>query len=161
MAHLTVWKFDSVEGASKALDKMRQIQKEHLVQVDDAALVSWPSDKKRPRTRQASDITLSGALDGAFWGLLFGLLFFAPFIGAAIGTAVGALAGGFSDYGIDDELIKKVRAEITPGTSALFLLTERETPDRIAEAFRGSSMLLVQSNLSREQEARLRELFHG
>lgn len=160
MAHLTVWKFDSAQGADAALGKMREIQKEHLVQVDDAAVVSWPADKKRPRTHQAAVLTLDAALDGSFWGLLFGLIFFRPFVGAAIGAAVGALTGSFADYGIDDELIEKVRAEITQGTSALFLLTEKETPDRIAEMFQGSSMKLIQSNLSREQEVRLRALFH-
>lgn len=159
MSHLTVWKFDSADGAEAALDKVEGLQKEHLTQLLDAAVVTWPSDKKRPRTRQALNLPLAGALDGTFWGMLFGLLFFVPLVGAAVGAAIGALTGAFADYGIDDDLIKQVREVVRPGTSALFLLTAGETPDRIAEAFHGSSMKLIQSNLSRDQEAQLRRVF--
>ena len=69
----------------------------------DAATVTWPEGKKSPKTKQAVNLTGSGALDGAFWGMLFGLLFFVPFFGMAIGAAMGALGGHFADYGIDDD----------------------------------------------------------
>ena len=98
------------------------LQKEQLLQIIDAATVSWPAGKKRPKTRQHTQLKTLGALDGAFWGLLFGIIFFVPFFGVAVGAAVGALSGHFRNCGIDDDFIKQVRAKVTEGTSGLFLL---------------------------------------
>lgn len=159
MATLTVWKFGTPDGAEDALAKLRGLQKEHLVGITDAALVSWPAGKKKPKTRQATNLAGMGALDGAFWGMLFGLIFFIPFIGMAVGALAGALSGHFSDYGIDDGFIAKVREEVTEGTSALFLLTSEVTLDKVEDAFKGEHMELIESNLSKAQEARLREHF--
>jgi uncharacterized membrane protein len=159
MATLTVWKFGTPDGAEDALAKLRGLQKEHLVGITDAALVSWPAGKKKPRTRQAMNLAGMGALDGAFWGMLFGLIFFIPFIGMAVGALAGALSGHFSDYGIDDGFIAKVREKVTEGTSALFLLTSEVTLDKVEDAFKGEHMELIESNLSKAQEARLREHF--
>ncbi|MEJ2326055.1 MAG: DUF1269 domain-containing protein [Chromatiaceae bacterium] len=159
MATLTVWKFGTPDGAEDALAKLRGLQKEHLVGITDAALVSWPAGKKKPKTRQATNLAGMGALDGAFWGMLFGLIFFIPFIGMAVGALAGALSGHFSDYGIDDGFIAKVREEVTEGTSALFLLTSEVTLDKVEDAFKGEHMELIESNLSKAQEAQLREHF--
>jgi len=159
MATLTVWRFGTADGAEQALMKLQGLQKEHLVGIVDAALVSWPSGKKKPKTRQATNLASMGALDGAFWGMLFGLIFFVPFIGLAVGALAGALSGHFSDYGIDDGFIAKVREKVTEGTSALFLLTSEVTLDKVEDAFKGEQMELIESNLSKEQEAQLREHF--
>jgi uncharacterized membrane protein len=158
MTTLTVWKFDTVDGAEKALNKLMELQKEFLVEVVDAATVKWPAGSKKPITRQLVPTTEMGALDGAFWGMLFGFLFFMPIMGAALGTVVGALAGHFKDYGIDDDFIKKVRSQVSEGKSALFLLTGRVTPDKVQEAFKGMERAeLIQSSLSAEQEKKLRQ----
>jgi uncharacterized membrane protein len=100
-----------------------------------------------------------GALSGAFWGMLFGLLFFIPFFGMAMGAAVGALAGHFTDYGISDDFINQVRDKVTEGTSALFLLSDQATIDKVSDAFEGTKMDLIQSNLSADQETKLKEAF--
>jgi uncharacterized membrane protein len=136
-----------------------ELSKQQLIQIEDAAVVSWPAGKKSPKTQNYGSMTGRGALSGAFWGMLFGLIFFIPFFGLAVGAAMGALAGKFSDYGIDDKFIEQVRAKVTEGTSALFLLTSGAVQDKIAEAFKGQHMELIQSNLSSEQEAQLREEF--
>jgi uncharacterized membrane protein len=159
MASLTVWKFDTADGADQALAKIESLSKQQLITVQDAAVVSWPQGKSKPKTRQAANLAGVGALQGAFWGMLFGLLFFIPFFGLAVGAAMGALAGHFSDYGIDDDFIKEVRAKVTEGTSALFLLSADATVDKVSDAFKGTKMELIQSNLSAEQEAQLREAF--
>ena len=115
--------------------------------------------KKKPATRQLHDLVGSGALGGMFWGLLFGLIFFVPLLGAAIGAAFGALSGSLADVGIDDTFIKRVRDEITPGTSALFVLTSDAVQDRVREAFAGQDFELLFTNLSKEQEDNLRKAF--
>ena len=159
MANLTVWKFETADGADNALSKLGDLAQQHLIILIDAAVVSWPKGKKRPRTRQAVNLAGKGALDGAFWGMLFGFIFFVPFFGMAVGAAMGALSGRFADYGINDAFIKDVQSKVTEGTSALFVLSGAATEDKVREAFAGVKMELITSNLSDEQEAQLREAF--
>jgi uncharacterized membrane protein len=121
--------------------------------------VSWPEGKKTPRTRQLHSLTGAGALGGAFWGLLFGLLFFVPILGMAIGAATGALGGALADVGIDDDFIASLRAEIDPGSSALFVLTSDAVLDKVMAEFEKTNPTLLHSNLSTDQEERLREVF--
>lgn len=159
MATLTVWKFPSAGGAQEAVHTLERLQGEELIKVQDAAVVEWPPDKKKPRTRQLHNLAGAGALGGAFWGLLFGLIFFVPFFGMAIGAAAGALGGAMTDVGIDDDFIKRIREQVTPGTSALFALTSDAVMDRVRDAFAEQRPELLETNLSGEQEAKLREVF--
>jgi uncharacterized membrane protein len=158
---LSVWKFPTPTGAEEALEKLEGLQRQELITVLDGAIVSWPADKKRPKTTQVHSMAGVGALGGAFWGLLFGLIFFAPFLGMAIGAGFGGLTGSLADVGIDDGFIESVRSEVTPATSALFVLTQDAVLDRIHDEFKDFQPQpeLIQSNLSSEQEAKLRTVF--
>ncbi len=159
MSALTVWKFDNPLGAQEALNKLVDLSKQHLIEINDAAIVSWAEGKKKPKTQNYGSMTGRSTVSGAFWGMLFGLIFFVPFFGMAVGAVTGALTGKFTDYGIDDRFIKEVRKQVTEGTSALFLLTGGAVQDRVAEAFQGVLVELMQSNLTNEQEAQLMEDF--
>ena len=161
MATLTALKFDTAEGAQQLENLLLQLQQQGLIQVNDGAVVSWPVGAKKPKTKQLTSMAGAGALGGAFWGFLFGLLFFVPLLGMAIGAGMGALAGAFADVGIDDKFINQVKAQVTPGTSALFLLTSNVVTDRVVAAIQeqGLKPELISSNLSSEQEAKLREAF--
>lgn len=159
MATLSVLKFSDPDGAEKSLQILQDLAKQQLLKLHDAAIVSWPKGKKKPTTRQLSNMAGPGALGGAFWGMLFGLIFFVPFLGMAVGAAIGALMGSMSNVGIDKDFVEKVRQAVTEGTSALFLLTSDVTLDRVVEAFKGVKFELLQTNLSKEQEEKLREAF--
>jgi uncharacterized membrane protein len=159
MATLTVWKFPTAHGADSAEYTLGELQKQQLINVHDAAVVSWPEGAKKPKTRQLSSLTGAGAVGGGFWGLLFGLLFFVPLLGMAVGAAMGAWAGSLRDVGISDDFIKSVREKITPGTSALFALTSDAVVDRVRDAFAGQDMELISTNLSTTEEAALLEVF--
>lgn len=159
MSTLSVWRFEEPEGADRAVATLRDLSTRKLITVMDAATVVWPENAKKPKTRQLNDLAGRGALGGAFWGMLFGLLFFVPLLGMAIGAAAGALAGRFSDVGISDEFINRARDRITPGTSALFVLTSDAVVDRVKQEFEGQKMELLFTNLSTEQEQALRETF--
>ena len=161
MATLTVWKFDRPDGADIALAKMQDLQRERLIEVHDGAIVTYPQGAKKPKTRQLHNPAASAALGGAFWGMLFGLIFFIPLLGLAIGAGMGALMGAMTDVGIDDDFINRARDKITPGTSALFLYTGNAVQDKVLEEFKAlpGNPELIQSNLSTEQEAKLREAF--
>ena len=161
MATLSVWKFDSPDGAANALATLERMQKEQLIQVEDGAYVYWPEGKKKPKTEQMHSLKGGGALGGGFWGLLFGMLFFVPLLGMAVGAATGALTGSLSDVGIDDNFIKSVREQVTPGTSALFVMTSDAVQDKVLAALKEAGLHgeLVHTNLTDEQEAKLREAF--
>src|SRR4051812_4713982 len=135
------------------------MQERQLITLEDAAIVSWPEDRKKPQTRQLSSMTGVGALGGAFWGFLFGLIFFIPLLGMAMGAAMGALSGSLADVGIDDDFIKQVREKVTPGTSALFALTSGATEDRVIEELKQYDFEIISTNLPEEQERKLREVF--
>ncbi len=159
MATLTVWKFSTPEGAEEVLAKLTQLQKERLIEIKDAATVSWAVGKKKPKTKQAVNLAGLGALDGAFWGLLFGLIFFCPIFGIAVGASMGALSGSLGDYGINDNFINDVKSKVTEGTSALFLFTGDVTIDKVEDALGGVTAELIQSNLTHEEETKLKEHF--
>ena len=160
MATLTVWRFDTTEGAEQAARILDDLERADLVVVEDAATVTWEVGKRKPRTRQRTSTAVAGALGGGFWGLLFGLIFFVPLLGAAVGAASGAIAGSLSDVGIDDGFINRVRDQVTPGTSALFVLTSNAVVERIHDAFAdGPKGELIFTDLTAEQESALREIF--
>jgi uncharacterized membrane protein len=155
MSTLVVLKFDSVEGARQMRERLLSLQKQQLLQVDDAAIMSKDANGK-PKLEQLHNLAGAGALGGAFWGMLFGLLFFIPILGLAVGAAAGALAGSMSDVGIDDKFIKQVGESITPGTAALFLLVSNVTVDKVLDQIKDLKFEVLQTNLSHEQEGQLR-----
>ncbi len=160
MPTLTVWKFESTDGAERAEQKLLALEKQQVIVVHDAATVTWEVGKKKPKTRQLASTTGAGALGGSFWGLLFGLIFFVPLLGAAVGAATGALAGSLTDVGIDDTFINQVRDQVTPGTSALFVMSSDAVVDKIRDAFADDEKAdLIFTNLDNDQEAALREVF--
>jgi uncharacterized membrane protein len=159
VATLTVWKFDSAGGAEEAVGTLSSLASQELVKVHDAAMVSWEEGKKKPKTTQLNDLVGAGTFGGAFWGLLFGLIFFVPILGMVVGAATGAMSGALKDVGIDDRFIDDVRARVTPGTSALFVLTSDAVVDKVKEAFAGHMPELLFTNMDDSQEQALREAF--
>ena len=159
MATLSVLKFNDPSGADRVLLALQGMQERQLITLEDAAVVSWPQDRKKPQTRQLHSMGSAGALSGAFWGMLFGLIFFVPILGMAMGAAMGGLGGSMADVGIDDDFIKQVREKVTPGTSALFALTSGATVDRVTEELKQFDFEIISTNLPEEQEQKLREAF--
>ena len=105
------------------------------------------------------NLTRIGALSGAFWGLLFGVLFFIPLVGLAAGAALGAIVGSMKHVGIDEDFIKSIRSKVTEGTSALFLMTSDAVEDRVVEAMKQSKFEIIATNLSKEEEEKMRTAF--
>ena len=161
MATLSVLKFDTAEGAKQMEQTLLAAEKQQLITIQDAAIVTWPQGKKGPKTEQLHNLAGQGATMGAFWGMLFGLIFFVPFFGLAVGAAMGALSGKFADYGIDDNFIKQTREKVTEGTSALFLLTSGAVMDKLAEVVKGQKFEIISTNLTKEQEDALRTQLGG
>jgi uncharacterized membrane protein len=159
MTTLSVLKFPTADGAQQTESTLLSLQKQQLITIHDAAIVTWPQGAKQPKTQQLHNMAGAGALQGAFWGMLFGLIFFVPFFGLAVGAAMGALSGKFADYGIDDNFIQQTRAKVTEGTSALFLLTSGAVVDKVVEAMKGQTFEILSTNLPKNKEDELRATF--
>jgi uncharacterized membrane protein len=158
MSELVVVAFDNEAGAAEMRDALVELQKQQLVILDDAAVVVRKPDGK-VKVKQAANLVGSGALGGAFWGMLIGLLFWVPWLGLAMGALSGALGGALSDYGVDDGFVKEVGNTIQPGHSALFLLIREATPDKLMDELRQFNGKILQTSLSKEAEAKLKEAF--
>ena len=158
MSDMIVLAFDNETGALEMRDTLLQMQKMELITLSDAAVVVRGQDGK-PKVKQLQSLVGAGALGGAFWGMLIGILFLAPWLGLAAGALGGAIGGKFSDIGIDDKFIKEVGSTIEPGHSALFLLVEKITADKVMPEIQKFHPSVLQTSLSNEQEAKLREAF--
>ncbi len=158
MATMVVLAFQDETGAERMRDKLIELQKQQLISLSDAAVVVRKPDGK-VKVKQAVSLVGAGALGGAFWGMLIGLLFWAPWLGLAVGAAAGALGGALSDVGVDDKFIKEVGSTIEPGHSALFLLIERWTEDKVLDAVQDMGATVLQTSLSKEDEAKLKAAF--
>jgi uncharacterized membrane protein len=161
MTTFTVWKFDDPDGAGQTVDLLKHAESDGLVKVVDHTVVSWPEGASRPETKTRHDDKRRGTAWGAFLGALVGMLFFAPVVGGAIGAGIGRAMKGSEGTGIDKEDLERIRAEVTPGTSALFLVTEEGDLDRLGERFHGMNSKLITTNLTSAERETLVETFGG
>lgn len=162
MSDLIAVAFDEPETAFEARGKLTRLQKEYLIEMEDAVVVTRDEDGK-VKLHQATNLTAAGALGGSFWGLLIGLLFLNPLLGLAVGAGAGALSGYFTDIGIDDDFMKKLGEDLKPGGAAVFVLVRKATPDKVMQElseFSGRGRVL-RTSLTTEDEAKLREVFEG
>ena len=161
MTTFTVWKFDDPKGAKHAAGVLKDAERDGLVRIVDQALMSWPADADKPKVKHAHDSTTRGAGWGALWGVLTGALFLVPVVGGVVGVAIGALAKSTEGTGITKEDLTRIRTEVVPGTSALFVVTEQGDLDRLGDRFRGGSGTLISTNLTETERATLLETFGG
>ena len=113
MSELISVAYPDVYKAADVLNAMRRLQNEYLIDLEDAAYITKDS-VGNIRLHQSVNIPAIGAVSGTFWGALIGLIFMNPLLGAAIGAGSGALTGVIADYGIDDDFMKGLAAELRP-----------------------------------------------
>ena len=154
MSSLIAVGFKDEFTADAVLLELRKLQKEHLIDLEDAAVVIRDKDGK-VKIKQTQELTTAGALSGGFLGLLFGFIFFNPLLGWAVGAIAGGISGAFSDIGIDDNFIREVGSAIEPNTSAIFVLVRRATPDKVLEDLSRFNGKVLKTSLSNEDEAKL------
>ena len=120
MSDLVAIAYDNVDTAQQVAANASQAQKAHLIDLEDMVVVERRMDGK-VKLHQPS-LAGSGAVSGALWGGLIGLIFFVPLFGMAVGAATGAIVGQMSDPGVDDEFMKRLGEQLTPGAAALIML---------------------------------------
>jgi uncharacterized membrane protein len=157
MSELVVIGFDNEHTAFEMRAELVKLQKEYLIDMEDVVVVT-KDDEGKVKLHQAVNLTAAGAVGGGFWGMLIGMIFLTPLVGAAVGAGAGAISGKFSDIGIDDKFIKGLGEAITPGTSALFVLVRKATPDKVLEELKGFKGQVLKTSLTADKEEALREV---
>ena len=157
MSSLIAVGFKDEFTADAVILELRKLQKEHLIDLEDAAIVIRNKDGK-VKIKQTQELTAEGALSGGFWGLLFGFIFFNPLLGWAVGAIAGGISGALTDIGIDDNFIREVGSTIEPSTSAIFMLVRSATPDKVLEDLSRFEGKVLKTSLSNEDEAKLQAI---
>ena len=160
MADLIVIEYDDMHKAEEVRLKLQKMQRDYLVDMADA-VVAVKDENGKVKLNQIHNLTASGAMSGGFWGTLIGLIFLNPLLGMAAGAAAGAIGGALTDVGINDNFMKQLASGFKNGTSALFVLVRKVTPDRVLAELEGSGGTVLQTSLTHEQETRLQEALSG
>ena len=154
MATLVVIEYNDQYKAEETRLKLRKMQRDYLIDLEDA-VVAVKDDKGKIKLHQSVNLTASGAMSGGFWGALIGLIFLNPLLGMAVGASAGAVSGALTDVGINDRFMKDLAAGMPSGSSALFVLVRKATPDRVLEELKGTGGTVLKTSLSHEDEAKL------
>ena len=146
--------YDDPYKAEEVRLKLRKLQSEYLLDLEDA-VVAVKDEKGKIRLHQAVNLTAAGALSGGFWGSLIGLIFLNPLLGFAVGATAGAASGALTDVGINDNFMRELAATMSSGSSTLFVLVKKSTPDKVLEELKGTGGRVLKTSLSHEDEAKL------
>jgi uncharacterized membrane protein len=160
MSDLIAIAYPDEATADAAADEARQLARDLIIQPDAIAVITRDKEGNY-HTHTNHHLVGGGATWGMFWGLLFGLLFFVPVFGMALGAGMGALMGKITKSGIDKEFQDQVRDKLQPGTSALFLMVEKVTPDKAVDAMSKFGGTVIKTSLSKEGEQELQDALHG
>jgi len=160
MATLIAIGYPDESTAAAAGDEAGRLARDLIIQPDAIAVIRRDVEGKFHTTTSHHSVA-SGTTWGMFWGLLFGLLFFIPFFGMAVGAGLGALMGKLEKGAIDKAFATQVREMLQPGTSALFLIVEKVTPDKAIAALSQYGGTVLKSSLSEDAERQLQEALHG
>jgi uncharacterized membrane protein len=157
MSELVAIGFDNEHRAFEMRAELAKLQKEYLIDMEDVVVVT-KDDKGKVKLHQAVNLTAAGAVGGAFWGTLIGMIFLNPLLGAAIGAGAGALSGKLRDIGISDNFMKELAETFKPGSSALFVLVRKVTPDKVLDQLKGFKGKVLKTSLTADKEEKLRKV---
>ena len=157
MSKLVAIAFKVEQSAFQMRDKLVNMQKDFLIQIEDAVVVTKGADSK-VKLHQAINLTAMGALGGTFWGMLVGLLFLSPLLGAVVGAGAGAVTGALTDIGVDDNFMKGLSSNIQPGGAILFVLVRSATMDKVLDGLKGFNGTILQTSLNKDDEESLRKI---
>lgn len=157
MSDLVFIAFENEQKAEEVRDRILGMQREYLIDIGDA-VIAVRDDKGRVKLNQLMNTTAAGAASGALWGTLIGMLFLMPLAGAAVGAAGGALGGALTDFGINDEDMKKQANDaLKPGMAGLFLLIRKMTTDKVLEDLKGVGGTVIRTSFDHALEDKLRQ----
>ncbi len=151
MSNLVVIAYDDPFKAEEVRTQLCKLQQDYLIDRDDA-VVAVKNDTGRVKLHQTHNLTAAGAISGGFWGSLIGLLFLNPLLGLGVGAAAGAVSGALQDVGINDSFMTSLAGTFNNGSSLLFVLVRKATPDKVLAELQGTGGRVVQTSLTHDQE---------
>src|SRR5262249_14501405 len=154
MSTLVVIGYDDAYKAEEVRLKLWKMQKDYLIDLEDA-VIAIKDDKGKVKLHQALNLTAAAAVSGGFWASLIGLIFLNPLLGLAAGAAAGAISGALTDVGINDNFMKELATTMKPGSSPLFVLVRKATPDKVLDELKGTGGTVLKTSLSHDDEAKL------
>jgi uncharacterized membrane protein len=160
MSELIAIGYPDKTTAFEAMDEVGRLSEQLVIQPDAVAVIVRNDDGKFRVTTNHHEVG-AGTTWGMFWGFLFGILFFVPVLGMAVGAGMGAIMGKVTKTGINKEFERRVRDMMKPGTSAVFMVVEKVTPDKAIAALSQYGGTVLQSSLSKDAEKQLQDALHG
>jgi uncharacterized membrane protein len=160
MSDLVVITFAKQDAGLAALHHIRDSEGATGLTLADTAVVEKDAEGKVHVKNELSSGTEAGAVGGGFLGLLLTGVFFPPVLGIAVGAAVGGAIGHSLHTGVDQDFVKDIQAELTPGTSALFVVV-KTNPGALVAAVRGFEGKVYQTSLGPELEASINDSLKG
>jgi uncharacterized membrane protein len=148
--------YPNINTAEEVIGALQKMQKKLLVDIDDAAYIT-KNEKGKVEVHQTGHYVGGGAAGGAFWGFLLGALFLVPIFGLLVGAATGALTGKLAKSGIDQQFTDNLKEKLKPGNSAVFMLVRSITADKVIPELSQYGGEVIQTNLSKEAEAKLQK----
>lgn len=156
MSDLIVVAYPDEFRAAEVLADLRRAQASYIIDLEDAVYLTKSPDGK-VKLHQSHELTGEGAIGGALFGTVVGFLFLVPLLGAVVGAGLGALTGALSDYGINDGFARSLSEKMTPSSSAIAVLLRNSSPDKLVAELSKFGGTVLQTSLSDDIEARLRE----
>jgi uncharacterized membrane protein len=154
MSTLVVIGYDDKFKAEDVRLMLLKMQKDYLIDLEDA-VVAVKDESGKVKLHQMYHLTAAGAVSGGFWGTLIGLIFLNPLLGLAVGASAGAVSGALTDVGIDDKFMKSLAETLNSGSSVLFVLVRKATPDKVLEELEGTGGKILKTSLSHDDESKL------
>lgn len=147
MTALTVWRYDTPFGAEAGALRLKSLEDRRILTVHDAITVMWMPRASEPVITHLRHSTAASAAKGSVLGGLVGMVVLAPLAGAAIGAGVASAVTRLRKSGIDQHLVEELGAQLTPGSSALLVLSSDADLDELRpvierELQRGDVVLL-------------------
>ena len=154
MSTLVVIGYDDKFKAEDVRLMLLKMQKDYLIDLEDA-VVAVKDENGKVKLHQMYHLTAAGAVSGGFWGTLIGLIFLNPLLGLAVGASAGAVSGALTDVGLDDKFMKSLAETLNNGSSVLFVLVRKATPDKVLEELEGTGGKIIKTSLSHDDESKL------
>jgi uncharacterized membrane protein len=162
---LTVWVYDSPMGAAAGEVRLKDLRQRGAITVHDAVTVIWVFGAHQPRIGHLRHATSAAAVRGSVLGALVGALVLTPAVDAAAGSGIGGLAYRLRGTGIDQRFLAEVRSSLTPGSSALLVLSSDADLDAVRPVIeRGlarGDVRLLHALLTGDAPEALRRILHG
>jgi uncharacterized membrane protein len=147
--------FDKQHEARELRKTLGKLEKDGLLDVEDAAVIVRDAGGKVHVDDETSHSTMVGAGAGGLAGIM--LLWMFPVVGIALGAVGGAMVAHYLEMGIDKQFVKDVTASLKPGTSAILVVVNSSEPAAVRAALAPYKGTLFQTTLDTEAENSLRE----